>query len=137
MIGRSLSQVGQQVLLKEPKNKKVRVVTIPASALKMLKEHRKKWDAFRAHFGDSYQGDYIFCNPDGSPLKLDTVSASVSQKDRLRRSERIAGAAPTFWILNKDSALDERENVTVGRVLRALRKLGIFGTRELAFKAVQ
>ncbi len=24
------------------------------------------------------QGDYIFCNPDGSPLKPDTVSASVS-----------------------------------------------------------
>src|SRR5579871_6258759 len=55
MIGRSLSQVGQQVFLKEPKNKK-----------------------YRAHFGDSYQGDYIFCNPDGSPLKPDTVSASVS-----------------------------------------------------------
>jgi integrase len=28
--------------------------------------------------GDSYQADYIFCNPDGSPLKPDTVSASVS-----------------------------------------------------------
>jgi integrase len=32
----------------------------------------------RAHFGDSYQGDFSFCNPDGSPLKPDTVSASVS-----------------------------------------------------------
>jgi len=28
--------------------------------------------------GDSYQGDFIFCNPDGSPLKPDTISAAVS-----------------------------------------------------------
>jgi integrase len=78
MIGRSLSQVGQQVFLKEPKNKKFRVVTIPGSALKKLEAHRQKQQPYREHFGDSYQGDYIFCNPDGSPLKPDTVSASVS-----------------------------------------------------------
>jgi site-specific recombinase XerD len=27
---------------------------------------------------ESHQGDYIFCNPDGSPLKPDAISASVS-----------------------------------------------------------
>jgi integrase len=78
MIGRSLSQVGQGVFLKEPKNKKFRVITIPPSALKKLQAHRKKQEEYRAHFGASYQGDFIFCNPDGSPLKPDTVSASVS-----------------------------------------------------------
>lgn len=56
MIGRSLSQVGQQVFLKEPKNKKFRVVTIPPSALKKLQAHRKKQQPQREHFGDSYQG---------------------------------------------------------------------------------
>lgn len=54
-------------------------MTIPASALKKLQAHRKKQNAFRAHFGASYQGDYTFCNPDGAPLKPDTVSASVSR----------------------------------------------------------
>jgi integrase len=78
MIGRSLSQVGQQVFLKEPKNKKFRVITIPPTALKKLQAHRKAQQPYRDHFGESYQGDYIFCNPDGSPLKPDTVSASVS-----------------------------------------------------------
>ncbi len=78
MIGRSLSQVGQAVFLKEPKNKKFRTVTIPSSALKKLQAHKKKQQPYREHFGDSYQGDFIFCNPDGSPLKPDTVSASVS-----------------------------------------------------------
>ena len=78
MIGHSLSQVGQGVFLKEPKNKKFRTITIPPSALKKLQAHRKKQQPYREHFGDSYQGDFIFCNPDGSPLKPDTVSASVS-----------------------------------------------------------
>ena len=78
MIGRSLSQVGQEVFLKEPKNKKFRTITIPPSALKKLSSHRKKQQEYRAHFGASYQGDFIFCNPDGSPLKPDTISASVS-----------------------------------------------------------
>src|SRR5580698_982674 len=78
MIGHSLSQVGQAVFLKEPKNKKFREITIPPSALKKLQAHRKKQQPYREHFGESYQGDYIFCNPDGSPMKPDTVSASVS-----------------------------------------------------------
>ena len=78
MIGRSLSQVGQQVFLKEPKNKKFRVITIPPTALKKMQAHRKAQQPYRDHFGASYQGDYIFCNPDGSPLKPDTISASVS-----------------------------------------------------------
>jgi len=78
MIGRSLAQVGQSVFLKEPKNKKFRVITIPPSALRKLRSHRKAQEPYREHFGSSYQGDYIFCNPDGSPLKPDTVSAAVS-----------------------------------------------------------
>src|ERR1035441_5251627 len=55
MIGHSLSQVEQQVFLKEPKNKKFRVITIPPSALKKLQAHRKKQQPYRAHFGPSYQ----------------------------------------------------------------------------------
>jgi len=78
MIGRSLSQVGKQVFLKEPKNEKVRTVTIPESALKRLKEHRKRQQPYREQFGDTYQGDFMFCNPDGSPLRPDSVSSSVS-----------------------------------------------------------
>ncbi|MCC6263344.1 MAG: site-specific integrase [Bryobacterales bacterium] len=77
MAGRSRSQPGHQVFLKEPKNRKLQAVTIPASALKKLQAHRKQRPC-REHFGDSYQGDYNFGNPDGSPLKSDTASAFVS-----------------------------------------------------------
>jgi integrase len=90
MIGHSLSQVGQGVFLKEPKNKKFRTITIPPSALKKLQSHRKKQQPYREHFGDSYQGDFIFCNPDGSPLKPDTISASVSL---LFRSQKLPKGA--------------------------------------------
>jgi integrase len=90
LIGHSLSQVGQGVFLKEPKNKKFRTITIPPSALKKLAAHRKKQQPYREHFGDSYQGDFIFCNPDGSPLKPDTISASVSL---LFRSQKLPKGA--------------------------------------------
>jgi integrase len=60
------------------KNKKFRVVTIRASALKKLQAHCKAPEPHSEPFGDTCQGDYIFCNPDGSPLKPDTVSISVS-----------------------------------------------------------
>jgi integrase len=90
MIGHSLSQVGQGVFLKEPKNKKFRTITIPPSALKKLAAHRKRQQPYREHFGDSYQGDFIFCNPDGSPLKPDTISASVSL---LFRSQKLPKGA--------------------------------------------
>jgi integrase len=78
MIGRSLSQVKQDVFLKEPKGKKFRIITVPPTALKKLEEHRKAQEPYRAHFGRDYRGDFIFCNPDGSPLKPDTISAAVS-----------------------------------------------------------
>jgi integrase len=66
------------VFLKEPKGKKPREITIPPTALAKLEAHRLRQKEYRDHFGASYQGDYIFCNPDGSPLKPDTISASVS-----------------------------------------------------------
>jgi integrase len=77
-IEHSLSQVGQTVELKSTKTDEPRTITVPASAMKVLRAHRQKQWKFRAHFGDSYQGDFIFCNPDGSPLKPDSVSAAVS-----------------------------------------------------------
>jgi integrase len=45
-----------------------------------LEERRKKQDAFRAQFGPDYQADLdlVFANPDGSPLKPNSISATVS-----------------------------------------------------------
>jgi integrase len=53
---------------------------LPPSILGTLDEHRKQQDQFRQQFGPDYRADLdlIFANPDGSPLKPDSVSASVS-----------------------------------------------------------
>jgi integrase len=57
-----------------------RVVALPASAVVALDEHRKRQDEFRKQFGPDYRADLdlIFANPDGTPLKPDSISASVS-----------------------------------------------------------
>ena len=57
-----------------------RPVSLPASAIAALNAHRKRQDKFRHQFGPDYRADLdlIFANPDGTPLKPDSISASVS-----------------------------------------------------------
>ena len=77
-IARSLSQTRQGLFLKECKAGNERTLTLPASAIRALESQRESQAPYRKHFGDAYQGDLIFCNPDGSSLKPDSVSAAVS-----------------------------------------------------------
>jgi integrase len=81
VIARSLTQTKQVLEFKEPKTEdSVRVVSLPASARNALDIHRKRQQEFRQHYGPDYRADLdlIFANPDGTPLKPDSVSASVS-----------------------------------------------------------
>ena len=52
----------------------------PASAVHALEVHREEQAQFRKQFGPDYQTDLdlVFCNPDGSPLKPDSISSAVS-----------------------------------------------------------
>lgn len=81
VIARSLTQIKQILTFKDPKTEdSVRVVTLPVSALKALESHRKRQEEFREQYGPDYRTDLdlIFANPDGTPLKPDSISASVS-----------------------------------------------------------
>ena len=80
MIARSLTQIRDVLEFKCTKTEKPRPVTLPASALAALDAHRRQQDEFRRQFGPDYRTDLdlIFANPDGTPLKPDSVSASVS-----------------------------------------------------------
>jgi integrase len=80
VITRSLTQTKQGLEFKCPKNERPRVVKVPESTLAVLETHRKRQDEFRQQFGPDYRKDLdlIFANPDGTPLKPDSVSASVS-----------------------------------------------------------
>jgi site-specific recombinase XerD len=71
------------------------VVKIPEDTLVKLEAHRKRQDEFRVQFGGDYaadkvahqennnlvsgpEKDLIFANPDGTPLKPNSVSSTVS-----------------------------------------------------------
>jgi integrase len=78
---RSLTQIKQILQFKDPKTpESVRAVTLPESALKALEDHHERQEEFREQYGPSYRTDLdlIFTNPDGTPLKPDSISASVS-----------------------------------------------------------
>jgi integrase len=78
-IARSLTQTKQGLEFKGTKSGKPRVIKIPASTLVKLEAHRQQQNTFRRQFGPGYKVDLdlIFANPDGTPLKPDSISATV------------------------------------------------------------
>jgi integrase len=79
-IDRSLTQTKEVLLFKSTKSGRPRRIELPGSALTALDAHRQRQDEFRRKFGPDYRTDLnlIFANPDGTLLKPDSISASVS-----------------------------------------------------------
>jgi integrase len=79
-ITRSLSQTKKGLEFKSTKTEEPRRVALPDSAIASLDAHRVQQQVFREQFGSDYRTDMdlIFANPDGTPLKPDSISASVS-----------------------------------------------------------
>jgi integrase len=95
LIDRSLTQTKDVLEFKGTKTDEPRVAKIPEETLPKLEVHRKRQDEFRLQFGPDYRNDLdlIFANPDGSPLKPDSVSATVSALfKRLKISKPKGGA---------------------------------------------
>ncbi|HUA59308.1 MAG TPA: tyrosine-type recombinase/integrase [Verrucomicrobiae bacterium] len=77
-IARSLTQVKNVVSFKDTKTEDIRVIGLGAEALAALEAHRKRQDDFRKKFGPDYRTDLDLIFPDGTPLKPNSVSATVS-----------------------------------------------------------
>ncbi len=79
-IERSLTQTKHILEFKSTKTDEPRCVVLPPSVLEHLEAHRRRQDEFRRQYGPDYRADLdlIFCNPDGTPLKPDSISAVVS-----------------------------------------------------------
>ena len=79
-ISRSLSQTRAGLAFKETKNQSSRFVALPNSAVKALADHRKAQRALLEQFGSTYRTelDLIFAEPDGAPLKPNSISSAVS-----------------------------------------------------------
>jgi len=80
IITRSLTQTRQVLAFKGTKSERPRDVKVPASALVALDAHRRCQNEFREQFGPNYRTDLdlIFANPDGTPLRPNSVSSVVS-----------------------------------------------------------
>lgn len=79
-ISRSLSQTRAGLSFKGTKNQSARLVVLPDSAVAALNAHHTAQETFRKQFGSSYNADLdlIFSEPDGTPLKPNSISSSVS-----------------------------------------------------------
>jgi integrase len=95
MIARSLTQKRNGLEFKGTKTEKPRPVSLPPSAIAALAVHRQQQDEFRRQFGPHYRSDLdlIFANPDGTPLKPDSVSASVSALFKRLKISKPKGAS--------------------------------------------
>src|SRR5258708_14779067 len=69
---------------------------------------------------------------DASDARAALASFPLDSHDK-----RVTRAPPTTGVLPQRAALDEIQDVTIGRVLRALGELGVFGCRELSLEAVE
>ena len=80
IIARSLTQTRQVLEFKDTKTERPRDLKVPASALAALELHRKRQNEFRRQFGPDYREDLdlIFANPDGTPLRPNSISSAVS-----------------------------------------------------------
>jgi integrase len=80
-IERSLIQTREGLQFKGTKTDDPRVLVIPAEAREALESHRKQQNEFRRQFGPAYRADLdlIFCNPDGTPMKPDTLSGTIRE----------------------------------------------------------
>jgi integrase len=83
-LTRSLSQTREGLEFKNTKTEKPRVIELPPSMLARLEAHRIRQNEFRRQFGPAYRRDLdlIFCNTDGTPLKPDSISGTVSRMCR-------------------------------------------------------
>jgi integrase len=84
-ISRSLCQTKQDGLLFKSvkgheEDEQERIVGIPEDTLVKLEVHRRRQNEFRQQFIETYRTDLdlIFANPNGTPLRPDSVSATVS-----------------------------------------------------------
>ena len=84
-VDRSLCQTRGGISFKSTKTETPRRIELPPTTLPVLARHRERQDEFRRQFGTDYRSDLdlIIANPDGTPLKPDSVSGTVSRLCRM------------------------------------------------------
>lgn len=91
-ISKALVQADGELYVKCPKNRKIRVVFLPQSTCDRLAAHLRDQEEMRVQFGRSYSENprLVFCEPDGTYTKPDTVTAEISRLARKCGLKRIS-----------------------------------------------
>jgi integrase len=78
-ISKSLSPTRKGLQVKPTKTEQPRTLSLPATAVQALREHRILQQEMRQKFGSDYRTDLdlVFATPDGDYLKPDSVTAKV------------------------------------------------------------
>lgn len=78
-VSKSLEQTKAGLRVKPTKSEKPRAISLPGSAIEMLREHRNCQSENRRLFGSDYRDDLnlIFATPTGDHLKPDSMTAKV------------------------------------------------------------
>lgn len=95
VIGRSLCQTRAGLVFKATKTDEIRVIGLPAAVLGKLEAHRARQAEYREQYRGTYREDLnlIFANPDGTPLRPNSVSATVSALFKRLKIAKPKGAA--------------------------------------------
>ena len=78
-VSKSLEQTKEGLRVKPTKTEKPREISLPRSAIEVLRTHRGKQAENRRLFGPDYRDDLnlVFATPEGDYLKPDTLTAKV------------------------------------------------------------
>lgn len=78
-VSKSLEQTKHALRVKPTKTEKPREISLPRSAIEVLRVHRSQQSENRRLFGSDYRDDLnlIFATPEGDYLKPDTLTAKV------------------------------------------------------------
>jgi integrase len=79
-ISKSLEQTNAGLRVKQTKTNRARLISLSATAIAALREHRAAQEKDRALFGPDYRTDLdlVFCDPSGAYLKPDSITAKIS-----------------------------------------------------------
>jgi integrase len=79
VISKSLEQTKAGLRVKETKGRKARIMPVPQEALEALHRVTASQEQNRPMFGPDYRTDLdlVFCHPDGSYIRPDTVTKAV------------------------------------------------------------
>jgi integrase len=135
-VERSLSQTRVGLIFKSTKTEVPRRIELPPTMPAILARHRERQDEFRRQFGTDYRSDLdlIFANPDGTPLKPDSVSGTVS---RLCRTLKLPKGASLHTVRHSHASLLLEKGVDIATVSERLGHSSVATTAAIYAHAIR